>query len=277
MHRLENRQSRSASRLSATVLAVVMCTFILFLSAPATAEDKPGQEELTFKHSYDEVLEASQMAFKGKGWVITSTDKDKGMIVGNTGGGRCNPQFEVRIASVSPKPETRVTVTVTTQGRLCGEVRNDTPIEVLAEIQRILATYPVTASATPAGSGDKDKVTSTEPDKDTGKNKDKKNKNTEEFTKIYPSPYDQAFQRTQDWLVERGWLIASAEKEQGLITGKPASSACQFTFSMKLEKFELLGHETKLTLTLTHGTGFACVELRKRVGAMVLDDLQKSL
>jgi hypothetical protein len=113
----------------AVVTALVLVLGVLIFCGYAASWPKPGgalpaapnndkDQAFTqiYTHTYDEVFQASQEAIERMGCFVTNADKDKGVISGN---GRCargapgylfKVDFEIRIESVSTKPETRVTV-----------------------------------------------------------------------------------------------------------------------------------------------------------------------
>jgi len=129
----------------------MLVVFAPALFAPtASAKDKPENSTRIYTHTYDEVFQASQETIERMGLFITDKDKDKGTISGNgkyrvlCGYGPCfmTLTFDIRLETVSTKPETRVTIDVKRQAsafnpRGQSEVKN----EFLSQLQKTLATY----------------------------------------------------------------------------------------------------------------------------------------
>lgn len=120
-----------------------------FLVPAAQAKDNPEDNTRVYRHSYDEVFQATQEAIERIGCFVKDTEKDKGIITGN---GKCarggpgylfNVEFQIKIETVSTKPETRVTLTMKTKGTFLGaqgparNFRND----LFMELQKVLVTY----------------------------------------------------------------------------------------------------------------------------------------
>jgi hypothetical protein len=113
-------------------------------SVPAArAKDNADDFTRVYRHSYDEVWDASHEAIERLGWFVTDTDdKDKGAITGKGAGPNGKTTFTLHIESVSPKPETRETIDVKWsgfQGSWGG--RKYVAKQLFEETQKVLATY----------------------------------------------------------------------------------------------------------------------------------------
>ena len=93
-----------------------------------------------------------------------------------------------------------------------------------------------------------------------------RNKKGWEFAKVYTYAYDEVFEGAQEAIEQRGWLVTAAEKEQGVIAGRPASPECSITFTFHIQPIEARGPKpaTKVTIAV-NSHGFGCLELRERV------------
>jgi len=151
MSRNEDRRFRfvvPAVKLALVALAVLTTVSL----APAAPGKDKDQDEFTqvYRHTYDEVFQASQEAIERKGLFVVDQNKDKGVITGNgkysqQGGCMNRPiDFDIQIESVNPKPETRITLNIRLMGKCIGggrEFRKMIANDLLVEIQKVLATY----------------------------------------------------------------------------------------------------------------------------------------
>jgi hypothetical protein len=160
MHMLHKKHESSGYAKLAGVIAVALVLGVLIFGGYAAALPKPGgvppaapnkdkdkQFTQVYQHSYDEVFQASQEAIERMGCFVTNADKDKGVISGN---GRCargapgymfKVDFEIRIESVSTKPETRVTVNAQSKGWGRGAIKENFKDDFSRELQKVLSTY----------------------------------------------------------------------------------------------------------------------------------------
>jgi hypothetical protein len=128
---------------SRRVITVVAFGFLVILAArwpllpPLRAADNPKAFAQVFRHTYDEVFQASQEAVERHGWFITDANKDRGVISGTVlAREHTKYTFELRIEAVSDKPETRVTITFG-----AGGMKRDRADGFFIELQQVLATY----------------------------------------------------------------------------------------------------------------------------------------
>jgi len=107
------------------------------------------------------------------------------------------------------------------------------------------------------------------------KGRDKKGS---EFAKVYAYTYDEVFEGAQEAIEQRGWLVTAAEKEQGVIAGRPASPECSITFTFHIQPIEARGPKpaTKVTIAV-NSHGFGCLELRERVAGTLFNRLFMAL
>lgn len=123
MGRNESQHTEPHSRLAFAALAAALVILITMSVAPAaprpSSKDNPEDFTRIYGHTYDEVFQGAQETIERMGLFVTTTDKDKGIITGN---GKYFPKgatapttvdFQIRIESVSSKPETRVTISCT--------------------------------------------------------------------------------------------------------------------------------------------------------------------
>jgi hypothetical protein len=147
---------RSRCSVGATVgkLALMMLMVLpaASLAPGAPNKDKDQNEESTqiYQHTYDEVFQAAQDSIERLGCAVKNADKDKGIITGDgvcatgPGGHTHKVAFDMLIETVSPKPETRVTINVTSisifkpdKKSLQMKFTND----MFSELHKVLATY----------------------------------------------------------------------------------------------------------------------------------------
>jgi hypothetical protein len=157
MHR--NKYGQSQCRVGVTIGKLALITLVAltatFLSPPVQAKDKlPEETSQVYQHTYDEVFQASQDAIERLGCFVTAADKGSGTI---TGGGKCatyhacpgaslKVDFQMKIETVSAKPETRVSVDAKTKGEFgayacVGGARKNFKDLLLNEVQKVLSTY----------------------------------------------------------------------------------------------------------------------------------------
>jgi hypothetical protein len=152
MHRNKYGQSRSIAGVTIGKLALI--TFVVLTAAylfpAAQAKDKPPEETTQiYRHTYDEVFQASQDAIERMGMFVKDKDKDKGTISGNgtyrgtnnTGVHNVEMIFDIKIMTVSAKPETQVTVNAQGKGIIARSYQKQFTQNFLSEVQKVLATY----------------------------------------------------------------------------------------------------------------------------------------
>ena len=151
----QDSRSRRPQSWGCAVATFVAAVLVVLMTIPfarvASAKDNPEKFTRVYQHSYDEVWEAAIEAVERKGLSAVDRDKDKGTITG-TGKYEGHPgpgqtryvqmDFEIFIESVNPKPETRMTIReIHTKGFLSGTYRGSFADGLLAEVQKVLATY----------------------------------------------------------------------------------------------------------------------------------------
>jgi hypothetical protein len=136
-------------------LRFVIVTFAalwLAVSIPvASAKDKPEDFTRVYRHTYDDVFAATKDTIERMGMFVAEEDKDKGFISGrgdyqtsNAYGPVNKPMtFEIRIESVSPKPETRVSIiNIHHKGWIASMgLHRYFAVNLLTELQKVLSTY----------------------------------------------------------------------------------------------------------------------------------------
>jgi len=133
---------RGLSAAVATVLVAVMAGAMAASLAPAAyAKDNPEDFTRVYRHTYDEVWDATHDAIERNGWFVTDDDKDKGIIHGNADFPHWKTTFEVHIETVSSKPEPKMTIKVKSTGVAGGGARKATAAGILEDTQKVLATY----------------------------------------------------------------------------------------------------------------------------------------
>ncbi len=107
----------------------------------------------TYQHTYDEVFQASQKTVERKGWFITASDKDKGIISGTMQpiDVRSNTPnvFTIHVEALNTNPETKVTFQCKWYHKHLGLVsakdweQRGRPriVSFLSELQKVLSTY----------------------------------------------------------------------------------------------------------------------------------------
>jgi uncharacterized protein YndB with AHSA1/START domain len=126
--------------LAVGILAVVLGVLAtVSFASSAFGKDKPEEFTRIYNHTYDEVFQAAQEAIERKGWFVTNADKDKGTVSGHMVNAK--HAFEMHIETVSPKPETRVTISVNAKGLGMGPFRRTSAEGFLSELQKVLVTY----------------------------------------------------------------------------------------------------------------------------------------
>ncbi len=137
----DNANVRQRRFFTAAILAVLWLALCSLVPA-VYAKDNPDDFTRVYSHSYDEVWDATHEVIERAGWFVTSEDKDKGTISGNGLAGNPKNTFTLHIETVSPKPETRVTIDVKwNQHAGAWGARKREAHGILARIQTILATY----------------------------------------------------------------------------------------------------------------------------------------
>jgi len=107
-----NESGRSRCSVGVAVGRLALITLVVltaaFLFPAAQAKDNPKGYTAVYQHTYDEAFQAAQDAIERKGWLVTGTDKDKGIISGEVVNANNNQPFELHVQVVSQKPETRI-------------------------------------------------------------------------------------------------------------------------------------------------------------------------
>jgi hypothetical protein len=149
----ECRQSRSIA--GAVIGRLALIALVVLIAAPvnsgASKNEKDQETTRIYQHTYDEVFQASQEAIERMGMFLENKDKEKGTISGSGvykgAGGPTHTitiKFDIRIETVSTKPETRVTVNAKAKG---GPFGGDGGwgkhfvLDYMGEVQKVLATY----------------------------------------------------------------------------------------------------------------------------------------
>jgi hypothetical protein len=134
----------------AILVAVLGALGTVSFASSAFGKEKPEEFARTYNHTYSGVFQATQEAIERMGMFVADKDKDKGTFTGDgdyqgmtdTGPRRIPMAFDILIESVSTKPETRVTILrIQTKGVFSGQFRKPFASDLLAELQRVLATY----------------------------------------------------------------------------------------------------------------------------------------
>ncbi len=151
MRRNECGQSRCAAGAAVGKLALITLVVLTVacLFPAAQAKDKPEDYAQVYTHTYDEVFQAVQDSIERLGCGVTNADKDKGII---TGAGACvrsarrnvKVVLEIHIEMVSSKPETRVTINITSISSAIIDKSRDKKgfsDDMFSELHKVLATY----------------------------------------------------------------------------------------------------------------------------------------
>ncbi len=156
-----NGCGRSRYPVSAAVATLALVLAVLTLASLVQGfPNKDPDSTRIYRHSYDEVFQASQDVIKQLHFVVTDKDKDKGTINGTGMGGQLT--FNLHIEVLSDKPETRVTANVKVKGMFMGSWGPIYKEKILTELQQVLSPPPPkpaevasnrepTMSATPDG------------------------------------------------------------------------------------------------------------------------------
>jgi hypothetical protein len=145
MRQKECEQSRCTAGVTVGKLALITLVVLtaVCLFPAAQAKDKPEDYTMVVLHTYDEVFQAAQTAVERKGWIVTGTDKDKGVITAKNPDGKCVIELHVEI--ISQKPETRVTMNIIKNygfwKKPLGGWDASVWQMVSSEMQKVLATY----------------------------------------------------------------------------------------------------------------------------------------
>ncbi len=139
----------SGLRTLALVLALCAVAASPFLT-PAYAKNGSDKDSRVYNHSFDEVFQAAQDAMERMGLSVTAKDKARGTInsagdyLTQCGAGPCKVKMslEVLVETVSPRPQTRLTInykrkTMITGAGTSGYFKS----AYLSELQKVLATY----------------------------------------------------------------------------------------------------------------------------------------
>jgi len=157
----KNGCGRSRYPAGAAVATLSLLSLVLILASLAQgAPNKDPDSTRIYRHSYDEVFQASQDVIKQLHFVVTDKDKDKGTIDGTGMGGKLT--FDLHIEVLSDKPETRVTASVKVKGMFMGTWGPVYTEKILTDLQQALSPPPpkpaevasnreLTTSATPDG------------------------------------------------------------------------------------------------------------------------------
>jgi hypothetical protein len=150
MRRNECGQSRSLA--GVVIGRLALTALVILIAAPlnlgASKNDKDHETTRIYQHTYDEVFQASQEAIERMGMFIEEKDKEKGRISGSgvysgaEGTSAVKMKFDIRIETVSTKPETRVTVTA--KGKVffgLQDIGKTFAQGYFVEVQKVLATY----------------------------------------------------------------------------------------------------------------------------------------
>jgi hypothetical protein len=111
-------------------------------SVASGAPSKGNPEDFTrvYRYTYDEVFAATQDAIERLGWSVTNADKDKGTITGRGIYNKNSNTFEIHVETVSPKPETRMTVVQIKDGIFFSNGKLAAG-QLFSEVQKVLVTY----------------------------------------------------------------------------------------------------------------------------------------
>jgi hypothetical protein len=160
MLQFNHAYSKYAKR--AGVTAIVLVLGVLIFGGYTASFPKPGgalpaapnkdKDQVftqVYKHTYDEVFQASQETIERLGLFITDKDKDKGTISGNgvyqqmtrVGPTNLKTTLAIHIETVSAKPETRVTINAHMEGMVGRSWEKDFKQTFLREVQKVLVTY----------------------------------------------------------------------------------------------------------------------------------------
>jgi hypothetical protein len=128
--------------LAARVIVVgIVALTTAFLSPVAQAKNKPDDFTRVYAHTFDEVFQAAQNAIEREGGFVGNADKSKGVITGKGIAGYSGMTWEIHIETISAKPETRLTINITSRGIGSGNSRRYAASQFLMEVQKVLATY----------------------------------------------------------------------------------------------------------------------------------------
>jgi hypothetical protein len=120
------------------------------LAPAAPAKDTDEQTTQIYQHTYDEVFQAAQDSIERLGCAVKNADKDKGIITGDgvcatgPGGHTHKVAFDMLIETVSPKPETRVTINVTSISIFKPDKKSlqmKFTADMFREMHKVLSTY----------------------------------------------------------------------------------------------------------------------------------------
>jgi len=138
MRRNERGLFRTRTGLAVVKLALIMLVVLTVapMALGASRNDKDVEFRQVYRHTFDEVFQASQEAIERLGWFVTGIDKDKGIISCSFMNSKVT--FDLQMETVSQKPETQVTIVFIKTGRVTKDSIWHT---VSTELQKVLSTY----------------------------------------------------------------------------------------------------------------------------------------
>jgi hypothetical protein len=141
----EGGRSRWVGSIAISAFALVLGVLIFGGYGASVANGAPGKdkgEDFTrvYRYTYDEVFAATQDAIERLGWSVTNADKDKGTITGRGIYHKNSNTFEIHVETVSPKPETRMTVVQIKTGIFFSNGKLEAG-QLFSEVQKVLVTY----------------------------------------------------------------------------------------------------------------------------------------
>jgi len=143
---------RSRCPVWATVGRLAVMLVVLMVAACATMGPEPRIKDTDqgvtqiFRHTYDEVFQASEEAIERQGWFLDATDKEKGTISGRGSAlvAGVKGVFYIHIETLNTKPETRVTF-ISRENNAFRSNGIDTSVNgghrFFPELQKVLSTY----------------------------------------------------------------------------------------------------------------------------------------
>jgi hypothetical protein len=142
----------SLERLTIVILALTVAPAILTFKAYGKDIEVTAQSSQIYDHTFDEVFQACQETFERDGLFIVDKSKDKGTLTAKSAGQTDKDDryaFDVRVETVSNKPETRVTVIahlVSPWHKLVGKsfyerLAQNSSQGFVVKLQKVLATY----------------------------------------------------------------------------------------------------------------------------------------
>ncbi len=152
MSRTECGRSRYRGGAAVSKLVLIVLAVLTAASSATASEQEMNQEgSQTYQHTYDEVFQASKKTIERKGWFITASDKDKGIISGTMTMGTAigKDSFNIHVEALNTKPETRVTLQVKyyykkqwgVSYKVMEQPGRSGINSFLSELQKVLSTY----------------------------------------------------------------------------------------------------------------------------------------